>query len=523
MVTADEAGAVITDLAANLNLKYVPGPLIVGLSGGADSTLALLVCLKLQELNPAFKVSAVHCIHGLDADDPVWLKHNKALCKKLNVPLSTPKLDIVYGPGISREEASRKERYEKLLKKLPKRGYLVLGHQADDVAEGVILALKRGSGPQGLAGMQELTVDKRGRILRPLLSLHKAQIEEILKALDIPYVYDVSNSYLYFERNFVRHMVIPLIEQRFPSFRATAARSARLCAIEHDLCERYVSSVEDDYIDKKTLTFYPRDLSLKDKPLFLCLIRRFLSLVTERPPELNLCEQAIKMIYLDPDQEAQLKVGDHTLRCYEHKLYLLPKLEYPEISTAEIYIGKPLLLGDFVYVLGVCSIKCLKLDEKPFTLHFKLPRSFKLQGYLDDVRRTVKKLYQNTNVPYWMRPAVPAVTFGNIALALGILPLKPSPLISEGGSYRTEDEGGAVYKEAQSWLIDDDSLWDDPDWVIKPKRRSRKAAPEEKKTPPHVRLWVQSKYDILRGGIYHANKDQEKAILKLIKEASSGA
>lgn len=512
MVTADEASKIIKDLAKGLKLKYMAGPLIVGLSGGADSTLALLASLKLQELDPVFKVAAVHCIHGLDADDPVWLKHNKELCKKLGVPLSTPRLNIVYGPGISKEEASRKERYEKLLKKLPKNGYLVLGHQADDVAEGVLLALKRGSGPLGLSGMQELTVDKRGKILRPLLSLHKAQIEEILKALDIPYVYDVSNSYLYFERNFIRHKVMPLIEKRFPAFASTAVRSARLCAIEHDLCERYVSKVQDRYIDEKALIFNPMDLHLDDKPLFLCLIRRFLSLVLERPPELALCEQAIKMIYLNPDQEAQLKVGDHALRCYEGRLYLLSKLEYPKERTAQIYMQKPLLLGDFVYVLCRCSAKSLAHLKSPFTLHFNVPRSFKLQGYQDTVRRSLKKLYQNSHVPYWMRPAVPVVTYGGIALAAGELSLKPSPLIYDKGAYRTLEEGGPAWRAAQEWMEDDEL----------PGRSSLSAGDDKaKRACRHVTLCVQSKYDILRGGIADEIKDQEKEILKLIKAKTS--
>ena len=142
---------------------------VVGLSGGLDSTLALLVACKMQEIDPRFTVLACHCIHGLDADDPIWLKHCQDLCLRLKVKLVTPKLNIVYGNGVSPEDASRKERYRALLENLSSNGYLMLGHQADDQVENLLLALKRGSGPRGLGGMSAVTCDNRGTVVRPLL------------------------------------------------------------------------------------------------------------------------------------------------------------------------------------------------------------------------------------------------------------------------------------------------------------------------------------------------------------------
>ena len=82
--------------------------LVVGLSGGADSTLVLLLACKMRKLNPKYHVVAVHCIHGLDADDPIWYEHCKELCKKVNADeFITPKLNIVYGNGRSPEEVSK--------------------------------------------------------------------------------------------------------------------------------------------------------------------------------------------------------------------------------------------------------------------------------------------------------------------------------------------------------------------------------------------------------------------------------
>ena len=63
--------------------KIIPQKrLVVGLSGGADSTLVLLLAIEMRKLNPQYHVVAVPCIHGLDADDPIWLYN----CKKLYYP-----------------------------------------------------------------------------------------------------------------------------------------------------------------------------------------------------------------------------------------------------------------------------------------------------------------------------------------------------------------------------------------------------------------------------------------------------
>ena len=106
-----KAKRAVEELSLKIINSISPTTLVVGLSGGADSTLALIVAKHITTINPLYKVKAVHCIHGLDADDPIWFEHCTKLCQKLEVPLVTPKLNIVYGNGRSPEEVSRAERY----------------------------------------------------------------------------------------------------------------------------------------------------------------------------------------------------------------------------------------------------------------------------------------------------------------------------------------------------------------------------------------------------------------------------
>lgn len=215
----------------------------VGMSGGADSTLVLVLACALRD-DYGYQVQAVHCIHGLDPDDEIWLQHNHKLCSKLQLTLKTPVLRIVYGGGVSPEEVSRKERYRALLELTSQEtDCLLLGHQADDQVENFMLALKRGSGPQGLSGMKVLTEDERGTLVRPLLFLHKVEVEQILSDLGFPYVYDLSNGYLKFERNYMRLKVMPVLRERFAGIDKAILRSQRLCAIEHDLAQRYIAEL----------------------------------------------------------------------------------------------------------------------------------------------------------------------------------------------------------------------------------------------------------------------------------------
>ena len=231
---AEEARRILDALAEKVINAVPVDRLVIGLSGGADSTLVLLLAVRIRELCPECQVQAVHCIHGLDADDPVWLDHCTRLCQRVKVDLVTPRLHIVYGGGRSPEEVSRAERYAALLDNL-KGGVLMLGHQADDEVESFLLALKRGSGPRGLSGMHFLIRDERGTIVRPLLELHKKQIEEIIQALGFDFVYDISNSYLKFERNFIRLKVLPLLKTRFPGIDGSILRIQKLCGQEHEL------------------------------------------------------------------------------------------------------------------------------------------------------------------------------------------------------------------------------------------------------------------------------------------------
>lgn len=419
------------ELASRVN-QAVPGTaLVVGLSGGADSTLALLVGCAARTLFGC-ALSAVHCIHGLDADDPLWLAHCQELCRKLKVPLTTPKLHIVYGNGVSPEDASRQERYRALLS-AAQGAALLLGHQADDQTENVLLMLKRGAGPGGLSGMREVTHDARGIILRPLLGLDKAQIEEILQALGYSFVYDISNSYLKFERNFIRLKVLPLLRERFPGIDGSLRRSARLCAFEHELALRQARAAAAQCVDFTKRTLSLTTAPLDDEPLMLMLLKLYLEEAGQDTVSYNTLQAAFILCRGSADQHTSLKIGSLFLRRFKNRLYLVAGYLPPPPGRYRLQAGESLTLGGLRYTLvavkaaegsgvapGTLEL-CFYTDLPEVLLWFGAPGSLKLHPQTRVHARELKKLFGEYDIPWWERAKQCVIedTHSGEALALG--------------------------------------------------------------------------------------------------------
>ena len=394
--------------------------LVVGLSGGADSALVLVLAARLHELY-GYQVQAVHCIHGLDPDDAIWLEHNQALCQLLGVSLTTPVLNIVYGGGVSPEDASRQERYRALLKvtHASNEAALLLGHQADDQIESFLLALKRGSGPVGLAGMQFIVRDQRGTVLRPLLDLHKDEVEQILRLLGVPYVYDLSNSYLKFERNFVRLKVLPLLKERFPGVEGAILRSQKLCRYEHDLAQRLVTEqLLKLRKDRYTLDF--AQLDLNDRALATILVRTFITEAIGASCEFNIVEQALELMAAGHDRNGLITLnGKWALSTFLHYLCVYEPLsahdEAQLTGIHELKLGQVLELGPYRYELvpaaEVQGRNCpaFGLAGTSVYLDFDYARgqAIKLKGRA--YSRPIKKLMIEAEIAPWRRAALPLV------------------------------------------------------------------------------------------------------------------
>lgn len=216
--------------------------LVVAVSGGMDSMVLLDVLLRLQ---PSLDVDLhiAHLDHGLRSDAAADRRFVADYARTRQVPCTCARRGVyerAIQQGLSLETAAREVRYQFLdeVAASCQSRYIVLGHQADDQAETVLLRLIRGSGSTGLAGMRPV----RGqRYVRPLLEVDRQTIRHYAVTVSVPYREDASNQDLRFARNRIRHQVLPQLRQHNPRIVATLGRTARLLADEDDCLDQLAS------------------------------------------------------------------------------------------------------------------------------------------------------------------------------------------------------------------------------------------------------------------------------------------
>ncbi len=203
------------------------GPFAVALSGGADSTALLLACATRW---PG-RVHAVHVHHGLHAAADGFEAPCVALCERLQVPLVVQRVNVAHAADESPEDAARQARYRALAEALQSHWggqikHMALAQHADDQVETLLLALSRGAGLPGLACMPSVAVRDGVTYHRPWLDVPSLQLRLALTAAGETWVEDPTNTDMRYTRNRIRAELLPVIEQAFPSFRQTFARSA---------------------------------------------------------------------------------------------------------------------------------------------------------------------------------------------------------------------------------------------------------------------------------------------------------
>lgn len=203
-----------------------PAKLLIAFSGGVDS-LVLLDQLVVQSKHFPFQLHAMHVHHGLSHYADQWAAHCQYICQSYQVPLTIQRVAINKHSGHGLEGAARAARYQALEQYRfdgQKPDWIVTAHHQADQAETLLLQLSRGAGVKGLAGMP--VVSEQQRLLRPMLHVEKALILEYANQNNLRWCDDESNLNIDFDRNFIRHQVMPVLASRYPHVSQSMARSA---------------------------------------------------------------------------------------------------------------------------------------------------------------------------------------------------------------------------------------------------------------------------------------------------------
>jgi tRNA(Ile)-lysidine synthase len=196
----------------------------IAFSGGLDSTVLLHLLAHLVKTESLPPLCAVHIHHGLQAAADAWPQHCQSICDALGVPLLIERVKVQ--PGASLERAARDARYAVFSSLTQANDVLLTGQHRDDQAETLLFRLLRGAGVRGLSGMPAQRPVGQGTLIRPLLDISRAELEEYAQAHQLRWIEDPSNQDRQFSRNYLRHQVMPLLSARWPQAQASMARSA---------------------------------------------------------------------------------------------------------------------------------------------------------------------------------------------------------------------------------------------------------------------------------------------------------
>ena len=226
--------------------------IIVGFSGGADSTLLLHKTFNfLTESNYDNKLLALHINHQAQPESHAWEEHCQKFCQDKKIHLQTEKVEItIKGEGF--EAAARSARLE-VFNSFDKNAVIILGHHLDDQIETILFRIFRGTGMKGLSGIKRQSILGSKVVLRPLLNLTKKEIIKLLDQERLNYITDESNQDNSFSRNYLRNTVIPKIYEKWPGAKKNISRMANILRKQNILYESYLDAVLEKVSDEDGL------------------------------------------------------------------------------------------------------------------------------------------------------------------------------------------------------------------------------------------------------------------------------
>lgn len=398
------------------------GRYLVGYSGGMDSHLLLCAMAGIRNRLKA-DIAAIHIHHGVSIRAEDWVSHCQLTCDRLNIPLEVVAVQADTSQP-SLENELRAARYRAFEERLAHNDLLLLAHHADDQVETIIQRLLRGSGPRGISGMPRSRVIGKARLLRPLLDLTRSELRQYATTAGLEWVEDESNRDERFDRNYIRHQLVPKLERRWPGFRKTFIRHADISA-QTDQClgfflDRELAAIRQtsQEIDIKLLQQYPRSVQIN-------LLRRWLELAGMGMPGYDQLNGILReVVGAKRDAAPQLRCANWIIRRYQQKLWVGKLLPPHDPSRVIDWKVKEALTDPAMGCLKALPSRgegiSVQFAQTPLRVGFRQGgERCRPQGRQGS--HPLKKLLQEYAVPPWLRDRVPLVYRGEDLVAVADL------------------------------------------------------------------------------------------------------
>lgn len=395
--------------------------IIVAFSGGLDSTVLLHAISQLYHTSDT-PIIAIHINHNLSANAADWQTHCQQICHSLDIDFIAQSV-LITANDKGLEAEARALRYAAIAQHIKPHAIVVTGQHQQDQLETFMLQLKRGAGPKGLSAMPHTAAfAHQSLLLRPLLNCSRDTLEQYAKTHDLSWIEDESNLDTRFDRNFLRHQVMPTLHQRWPGFDKAACRSIALIAEQQQLVDEIAAEDLNQVLSSTNVLVISALLSLSNVRQRHLLRYWIAQQGVEMPSQALLNAMLLEVIAAKQDANPKVKWAGHQLRRFHDSLYLLGN----EIEHA----GEDCLLvvnQTVTFDYGIGSLQLTDKIDVPVTnqLSLRPPREDEVVSVRFNVTgvsckpqgsphtRKLKQLFKQYQLPPWQRSRIPMIYYGD--------------------------------------------------------------------------------------------------------------
>ena len=218
--------------------------IVVGVSGGPDS-ITLLTCLNKYKDYLNIKIICAHINHLIRKDSTDDEQFVENVCKKMGIKCYIKRTEverIAKEQKKGTEEVGRKIRYDFFdeVAKKEKANKIAIAHNMNDNAETMLLNIIRGSGLNGLEGIQP---EEYGKYIRPLINCKREEIEEYCKKYDLKPRIDSTNKENIYRRNIIRNKILPELKELNPNIVQSLSNLSRIVKVQNTHIKNEVENI----------------------------------------------------------------------------------------------------------------------------------------------------------------------------------------------------------------------------------------------------------------------------------------
>ena len=355
---------------------------LLAVSGGKDS-MTMLDLFNYFKYELKLNLVVCHFNHSLRDDADRDEKFVKTQCEKYGLKFYSKKEDVLLYSNenkLSTEEGARFLRYKFFdeVKRIENLEYIATAHNKNDLAETVIMRILRGTGINGLIGIQS----ERGDLIRPILNFSRDEIEKYIEENNIPFVEDKTNFEELYLRNKIRLNLFPILKNEYnPKILDAISRLSNIAFDYSTISREYIASKEGLLweFNKEKILVYIEKLKLQSRSFRNIMYREFFEFISKDPDGINykIIEEIDNLIFSKTGKYIEIK--NIVFKIEYDKLLIYDKNIFEEFKNLKqnkdlLFINKKYLdflkirnkeNGDFLELeFGKKKLKDIFIDEK---------------------------------------------------------------------------------------------------------------------------------------------------------------